>query len=103
MLPLVINNSLTIYKNINHQFINEEEQQQEQLQQVTKKLKSTDCIQELNNLAGILHLTNENISSQSTQEVINKLSQHIQKLAQDSIKTANAAKQVQVKILIKML
>ncbi len=103
MLPLVINNSLTIYKNINNQFINQQGQQQEQLQQVTKKLKSTDSIQELNNLAIILNLTNDNISSQSTQELKNKLSQHIQTLVQNSIKTANAAKQAQVKSLIKML
>ncbi|WP_413171771.1 HpsJ family protein [Anabaena azotica] len=101
MLPLGINNSLTIYKNINNQFLNQQGQQQEQLEQVNKKLKSTDSIQDLNNLARILNLPNDNISSQSTQDLKNKLSQHIQKLAQNSINTANAAKQAQVKSLMK--
>jgi hypothetical protein len=101
MLPLGINNSLTIYKNINNQFTNQQGQQQEQVQQVTARLKTTNSIQELNNLARIFNLSGEEGSSQSPQELKNKLSQRIQKITQDSADAAQSAKKAQINSLIK--
>ncbi|WP_016951911.1 HpsJ family protein [Anabaena sp. PCC 7108] len=101
MLPLGINNSLTLYRNINNQFITQQGQQQEQLQKITEKLKTTNSPQELNNLARILNLPNQGGASKSPQELKNQISQQIQTVAQNSIATANAAKREQIKNLIK--
>ncbi|MBD2626916.1 HpsJ-like protein, cyanoexosortase A-associated [Trichormus variabilis] len=101
MLPLGINNSLTLYRNINNQFLTQQGQQQEQLQKVIERLKTTNSPQELTNLARILNLPNENGVSQSPQELKNKISQQIQTVAQNSAATANAAKREQIKNLLK--
>ncbi|MBK1988960.1 hypothetical protein A0J48_015675 [Sphaerospermopsis aphanizomenoides BCCUSP55] len=102
MLPLGINNSLTLYKNINSQFVNQQGQQQEQLQKVIEKLNTTNSPQELNNLAKILSLpANEQGSNQSLQELKTQLSQQLQRFAQNSTATANAAKREQIKNLTK--
>ncbi|WP_353932502.1 HpsJ family protein [Okeanomitos corallinicola TIOX110] len=101
MLPLGINNSLTLYRSLNNQFINQQGQQQEQLQQVNERLKATNSLQELNTLARVLNIPAENIASQSTQELKTKLSQQIQKAADNSTATAKATKKSQVNSLIK--
>jgi hypothetical protein len=101
MLPLGINNSLTLYRNINNQFLTQQGQQQEQLQKVTEKLKTTNSPQELANLARILNLPNEDGARQSPQELKNKISQQIQTVAQNSVATANAGKREQIKNLLK--
>lgn len=102
MLPLGINNSLTLYKNINNQFVNQQGQQQEQLQKVNERLNATNSPQELNNLSRILNIPpNQNGSSQSPQELKTKISQQIEKVAQNSTTTANAIKREQIKNLVK--
>ncbi len=101
MLPLGINDSLTLYKNINNQFTHQQAQQQEQLQKVTEKLNSTNSSQELNNIARALNLPNASEASQSPQELKNKISQQIQTSSQSASTAANIAKREQVKNLIK--
>ena len=101
MLPLGINDSLTLYKNINNQFTHQQAQQQEQLQKVTEKLNSTNSSQELNNIARALNLPNAGEASQSPQELKNKISQQIQTVAQNAVTAANTAKREQIKNLIK--
>ncbi|WGV28993.1 HpsJ-like protein, cyanoexosortase A-associated [Halotia branconii] len=101
MLPLGINNSLTLYKNINNQFTNQQAQQQEQLQKVTEKLKTVNSQQELTNIANSLNLQNEIAASKSPQDLKNKIYQQIQTSAQNAVSTANVAKREQIKNLIK--
>lgn len=101
MLPLGINNTLTLYKNINNQFINQQGQQQVQVQKVNEALKIANSQQQLNNLARILKVPNANNSSQSTQELKDKLSQRIQKIAENSSATASAVKQGRINNIIK--
>jgi hypothetical protein len=101
MLPLGINNSLTLYKNINNQFLTQQGQQQEQLQKVNERLKAADSVPELNNLARILSIPTENLASQSTQELKTQLSQKIQQAAENATATATATKKMQIKGLIK--
>ncbi|MEH2364419.1 HpsJ-like protein, cyanoexosortase A-associated [Nostoc sp.] len=101
MLPLGINDSLTLYKNINNQFTNQQAQQQEQLQKVTEKVNATNSSQELNNIARALNLPNAGEASQSPQELKNKLSQQIQTVSQNAITAVNTAKREQIKNLIK--
>jgi hypothetical protein len=101
MLPLGINNSLTIYKNLNNQFINQQGQQQEQLQTVSERLNATNSPQQLNNLARMLNIPNAEGSSQSPQELKNKISEQIQRAAQTSSAAANAAKKEQTRNLVK--
>ncbi|MBD2503649.1 HpsJ-like protein, cyanoexosortase A-associated [Anabaena azotica] len=101
MLPLGINNSLTIYRNINNQFTNQQAQQEEQLQKITEKLKTINSPQELTNIANSLNLQNQIASSQSPQDLKNKISQQIQTSAQNTLVSANIAKREQIKNLIK--
>ncbi|MBD2214895.1 hypothetical protein H6G27_34380 [Nostoc linckia FACHB-104] len=101
MLPLGINNSLTLYKNINNQFTNQQAQQQEQVQKVTEKLNATNSPQELNNLAKALNLPNVGEASESPQDLKNKISQQIQTSSQNAVTVANTAKREQIKDLIK--
>ncbi len=101
LLPLGINNSLTLYKNINAQFTNQQAQQQEQVQKIIEKLNATNSPQELNNLARTLNLPSEAESNQSPQDLKNKLSQQIQTVTQNASATANTAKTQQIKNLIK--
>ncbi|MEH2160641.1 MAG: HpsJ family protein [Nostoc sp.] len=101
LLPLGINNSLTLYKNINAQFTNQQAQQQEQLQKITENLNGVKSPQELNNLANSLNLQNEAGSSQSPQDFKNKISQQIQTVAQNTLSTVKAANRQQIKNLVK--
>ncbi|MDM9383289.1 HpsJ family protein [Chlorogloeopsis sp. ULAP01] len=101
MLPLVINNSLTLYRNINNQFTLQQVQQQEQLQQLTTKVNTLNSAQELNNLAKILNLPNEADSNQSSKDLQHKLSQQLKTFANNASSAANAARQEQIKNLIK--
>ncbi|MFK0729842.1 MAG: HpsJ family protein [Gloeotrichia echinulata HAB0833] len=101
MLPLGINNSLTIYKNINNQFTNQQAQQQEQVQKVTERLNATKSPQELNNLARALNLPNADEANQSPQDLKNKILQQIQTSSQNATTAANTAKREQIKNLIK--
>jgi predicted PurR-regulated permease PerM len=101
MLPLGINNSLTLYKNINNQFTNQQAQQQQQVQKVTEKLNTIKSPQELNNLARALNLPNAGEGSQSPQDLKNKISQQIQTSSQNAVTAANTVKREQIKNLIK--
>ncbi len=101
LLPLGINNSLTLYKNINNQFANQQAQQQEQLQKVTEKLNGIKSPQELNNLANSLNLQNEAGSNQSPKDLKNRISQQIQTVAQNTSAAAKAANRQQIKNLVK--
>lgn len=101
LLPLGINNSLTLYKSINARSTNEQAQQQEELQKVTEKLNTSNSPQELNNLAKVLHLPSEAGSNQSPQDLKKKLSQQMQTVTQNASATANTSKRQQIKNLIK--
>lgn len=101
LLPLGINNSLTLYRNINNQFTNQIGQQQQQLQQFNERLNTVKSPQELNNLARILNVQNEAESSQSLPELKKKVSQQVQTVVQNATTAANAAKRQQIKNLIK--
>ncbi|WGV28996.1 HpsJ-like protein, cyanoexosortase A-associated [Halotia branconii] len=101
LLPLGINNSLTLYKNLNAQFTNQQAQQQEQLQKITDKLNGVVSLQELNNLANNLNIQNEAGSNQSPQGLKSKISQQIQTVAQNTLATAKVVKRQQIKNLIK--
>lgn len=101
LLPLGINNSLTLYRNLNAQFTNQIGQQQQQLQQFNERLNTVKSPQELNNLARILNVQNEAGSSQSLPELKKKLSQQVQTVAQNATNAANVAKGQQIKNLIK--
>ncbi|NES99910.1 MAG: hypothetical protein F6K61_04905 [Sphaerospermopsis sp. SIO1G1] len=101
LLPLGINNSFTIYRGMNNQFLNQQGQQQEQLQKVNERLQATNSTQELNNLARALNIPSNNISGQSTQELKNNLAQQLQQAVENSTTTAKAAKQAKINSLIK--
>ncbi len=101
LLPLGINNSLTLYKGINAQFTNQQAQQQEQLQKVTEKLNVVKSLQELNNVAKSLNLQNEAGSNQSFEDLKKKRSQQIQTVAQNTLTTAKARNREQIKNLVK--
>jgi hypothetical protein len=101
LLPLAINNSLTLYRNLNAQFTNQIGQQQQQLQQFNERLNTVKSPQELSNLARILNVQTEAASSQSLPELKKKLSQQVQTVAQNATTAANAAKRQQIKNLIK--
>jgi len=101
MLPLGINNSLTIYRTMNNQFATQQSQQQEQIQQITEKLKTVTSPQQLTSIAASLNIPIEPNSNQSPQDLKNKLSQQIQNSAQNAINVANIAKGEQTKNLIK--
>jgi len=101
MLPLGINNSLTIYRTINNQFATQQSQKQEQIQKVTEKLKTVTSPQQLTSIAASLNIPIEPNSQQSPQDLKNKISQQIQNSAQNAINVANTAKREQTKNLIK--
>lgn len=101
MLPLGVNNSLTLYRVINAQFANQQAQQQEQLEQVNSKLNATNSPAVLNNIARSLNLQKEGEPSKSPQELKNQISQQIKTVTQNALTTANVAKRQQVKNLIK--
>lgn len=101
MLPLGVNNSLTIYRSINNQFINQQSQQQEQIQKITEALKNITSSEQLTQIAANLKITIEPQSNLSPQELKNKISQQIQTSAQTAINAANTAKREQTKSLIK--
>jgi hypothetical protein len=101
LVPLGINNSLTLYKGINNQFTTQETQQQEQLQKINEKLNLTDSPEQLHNLAKNLRIENESAPSQSTKELKTKISQRIETAVQDAKISAKATKGQQIKNLIK--
>lgn len=101
LLPLGINNSLTLYKGINAQFTNQQAEQQEQLQKITEKLNGVKSPQELNNVAKSLNLSNEAGSNQSPEGLKKTISQQIQTVAQNTLATAKAGNREQIKNLVK--
>jgi hypothetical protein len=101
VLPLGVNNSLTLYKDINSQFTNQQAQQQEKLQKFNTKLNSVNSPQELENLARSLNIQNEAGANQSPQELKSKIQNQLQNITQNQIAAANTAKTQQVKSLIK--
>lgn len=101
MLPLGINNSLTLYRTINNQFTTQQSQQQEQIQKITEQFKTITSPQQLSSIAASLNIPIEPNSKQSPQELKNKISQQIQNSAQNAINVANTAKREQIKNLIK--
>ncbi len=101
MLPLGVNNSLTIYRTINNQFTTQQSQQKEQIQKITEGLKNITSSEQLTKIAANLKITIEPNSKPSPQELKNKISQQIQTSAQTAISAANGAKREQTKTLIK--
>jgi hypothetical protein len=101
MLPLGINNSLTIYRTINNNFETQLSQQQAQIQEFTEKLKNVTSAPQLTAIATRLDIPIETNSNQSPQDLKNKISQQIQTSTQTAINAAKMSKREQTKNLIK--
>jgi signal transduction histidine kinase len=101
MLPLGINNSLTLYRSINNQFKNQQAQQQAQSQRITDQLTSVASPQQLNSIAASLNIQTEPNSKQFSQDLKNKIFEQIKTSTQNAINTGNIAKREQIKNLIK--
>jgi predicted PurR-regulated permease PerM len=101
LVPLEINNGLTIYRGINNQFTTQQSQQQVQLQKIKEKVNLSKSNEELNKLAKALKVEKESDSNQSSQDLKTKISQQIETVANNSVNIANANKNQQVNNLIK--
>ncbi len=101
MLPLGINNSLTIYRSFNNQVTNQTAQRTEQLQTVNKQLKSTNDPEKLKIVARVLNLQSQKKNNTPPEELKNKLSQRIEQVVQNVEASAKATKKQQAMRLIK--
>jgi hypothetical protein len=101
IVPLGINNTLTIYRGINNQFTTQQAQQQEQIQKITEKVNLTQSTDELNKIARALKVEKESENDQSLQSLKTKISQQIDTVGKRTITTAIANRDQQTRNLIK--
>lgn len=101
MLPLGINNSLTIYRDTSAQITSQLGQQTQQLQKLNQQLNTADTPQQLNTIAKIINPQSDTELNVPTQELKNNLSQQIQTAVQNMSTAANTAKRQQSINLIK--
>ncbi|MDJ0733717.1 MAG: HpsJ family protein [Nostocaceae cyanobacterium] len=101
MLPLGINNSLTIYRNFNNQVTNKVAQRTEQLQKINEQLKSTNNPEQLRRVAQILNPQSQKENNTPPEELKNKLSQQIEQVVQNVEASAKATKKQQAMRWIK--
>ena len=99
MLPLGINNSLTIYRGNSAQISNQILQQTTQIDKLNQQLNTADTPVELNNIAKIINF--DNTVNAPPQELKNNLKQRIQTAEHSLTQTANTAKRQQSINLIK--
>jgi preprotein translocase subunit SecF len=101
MLPLGINNTLTLYRNINNQFTNQQAQQQEQIEQITERLQQVTSSQQLLRIAANLNIAIEPNSNQAPDELKKQMSEAIATAGQNVLNNADRAKEQQTANLIK--
>jgi hypothetical protein len=101
MLPLGINNSLTLYRNITNEFATQEARQKEQIQQITQRLQTVTSPGQLNSIASSLNIPIDPNSNKSPEELKKQISEQIQTSAQTALNTATTAKRGQTRNLIK--
>ncbi|MBO3459249.1 HpsJ family protein [Aetokthonos hydrillicola Thurmond2011] len=101
MLPLGINNSITIYHNSNAQISNQAAQQKEQFSKLSQIVNKANTSKELHNLDKIINPQNITPINDDTQELKNKLSQQLESLSLQVSNKAKSAKKTLANNLIK--
>ena len=91
MLPLGINNSITIYNNTSAQITHQAVQQKEQFSKLSQQLNKANTNIELHNLDKIINPQSSTQSNDSPQELKNKLSSQVKTLALQASNTAKSA------------
>lgn len=99
IVPLSINNSLTLYRNINTQFDAQTTQREEQVQKLTSNLDVLKSPDELRRLAAALKV--EKIDQLSPEDLKDKISERIRNTAQNASATAKSSRTQELKNLIK--
>ena len=95
MLPLGINNSLTIYFNNSNQITNQAAQQTHLLQKLNQQLNAANTPDQLKTIAKIINPQSDTQLKTPPQELKNQLSQRIQTAEKNVSNTANVVKQQQ--------
>ncbi len=95
MLPLGINNSLTIYLSNNNQITNQAAQQTHLLQKLNQQLNAANTPNQLKTIAKIINPQSDTQLKVPPQELKNQLSQRIQTAEKNVSNTANTIKQQQ--------
>ncbi len=101
MLPLGINNSLTIYRATSAQITDQFGQQTEQIQKLNQQLDAANTPDKIKTIAKIINPQSNAQINATPQELKNKLSQQIQIAGKNVSTTANIVKQQQSISLIK--
>ena len=101
MLPLGINNSLTIYLSNNNQITNQAAQQTHLLQKLNQQLNAANTPNQLKTIAKIINPQSDTQLKVPPQELKNQLSQRIQTAEKNVSNTANTIKQQQSTKLLK--
>lgn len=101
MLPLGINDSITIYNNSSAQITQQAVQQKEQFSKLSLVVNKANTASELQNLDKIINPQSSTPSNDSPQELKNKLSQQLETLALQASNTAKSALGDLTKNLIK--
>jgi ABC-type multidrug transport system fused ATPase/permease subunit len=101
MLPLGINNSLTIYRNINSQFNTQQAEQRKQIEVINQRLQEVTSPQQITGIANSLNIPIQPNSSESVPDLKQRISQQIKTSARNAQNNANAARREQIKNLIK--
>ena len=101
IVPLGINNSLTIYRGINNQFTTQQSQQEAQVQKVTEKVNLSKSNDELNKLAKALKIEKESENNLSSQDLKTKISQQLETITRKAATAVTLNKNQQLKNLIK--
>ena len=101
MLPLGINNSLTIYLSNNNQITNQAAQQTHLLQKLNQQLNAANTPNQLKTIAKIINPQSDTQLKVPPQELKNQLSQRIQTAKKNVSNTANVIKQQQSTKLLK--
>ena len=95
MLPLGINNSLTIYFNNSNQITNQAAQQTHLLQKLNQQLNAATTADQLKTIAKIINPQSDTQLKTPPQELKNQLSQRIQAAEKNVSNTAKVVKQQQ--------
>ena len=93
MLPLGINNSITIYNSTNAQITHQAVQQKEQFSKLKQLVNKAQTNIELHNLDKIINPQSSTQSNDSPQSLKNKLSRQLETLALQASNTAKSAQE----------
>jgi hypothetical protein len=99
VVPLSINNSLTLYRNINTQFDVQKTQREEQVQKLTSNLNALKSPDELRRLAAALKV--EKMDQLSPEDLKDKISERIRNTAENASATAKYGRVQELRNLIK--